>query len=39
MQFIADENVPRQVLDRIRREGYDVAPIKDRSQEFRIAKF
>ena len=27
MQFVADENVPRQVLDRLRLEGYDVAPV------------
>jgi predicted nuclease of predicted toxin-antitoxin system len=27
MQFVADENVPRQVLDRLRLGGHDVAPI------------
>jgi predicted nuclease of predicted toxin-antitoxin system len=27
MQFVTDENVPRQVLDRLRLEGYDVVPI------------
>jgi predicted nuclease of predicted toxin-antitoxin system len=29
MQFIADENVPRQVLNRLRTSGYDVVSIQE----------
>jgi predicted nuclease of predicted toxin-antitoxin system len=29
MQFVADENVPRRVLDRLRMSGYDVVSIQE----------